>query len=99
MNFRMIKIKVMGCVAKPGDIELSQEGTVKNAIDLVGGMGNNPENPGLKSNGTISIRRKNSTGMYQAKKTFNVIEEPLCWDYKLENEDLLVVQYDVEEKS
>lgn len=95
----MIKIKIDGCVAEPGDINLPQNATLKDAIALAGGIGNNPMNPDLGYTGVVSIRRKDSSGKYYGAETFNIILEPENLGYFLNNEGFIVIQYDVENKS
>jgi protein involved in polysaccharide export with SLBB domain len=87
-----IRVRLLGCVSRHGEVVLSSGSTVRDAIDAAGGMGRR----GLLPSGVITIRSpRGADGEYAQRLVLDVSRSPKHLGARLEDGDHLIVQYDV----
>ena len=86
-----IRVKIVGCVRRPGDYVLGGRATVWDAIHKADGFASNPYGPA----GIVTIRSsRKSDGVYFSRRRFDVRKTDTR-SVRLRDRDLIVVQYDV----
>jgi protein involved in polysaccharide export with SLBB domain len=90
-----MSINISGCVEKSGEFIIASSCSLREAIELAGGIKNKP--PFIPT-GVITIKTKDSGKEVKTRKTINFIESPSVLDDEFINDnELLIIQTDGDE--
>lgn len=90
---KKIHIRVHGCVAHQGGLDVFVGTTVGQAVKLAGGFGGQ----GMQPAGPIQVRsRRGRDGKYYLRRRLNYRRHPEHLCVELRADDLVVIQFDVD---
>ena len=88
-----IRVRIHGCVRKPGSYILPTGATAHNAIFKAGGFGGQGYDP----SGIVSIRsQRGKDGLYYQRCKINYRRNPELLNLPLCDNDLVVVQFNID---